>query len=138
MSEKKKNKETKVIKKKSGTNNVLPPDVKNVYVHNKSVVVELFNGHKGVSTVAENDVFDPFVGFCISYFKAKNKGSFDLKKALDNCVENAKKKGYDQAILKGNCNINDFITVLEFQKDKEFDYLGSKYKVISPAIARKM
>jgi len=80
-------------------NSMLPYDVDKVYIQDKSVTVLLKNGKKGNSTCFENDVFDPYVGFVIAYYKAKQSKNFRLKQALKGCVANAKKKGYAQAIL---------------------------------------
>lgn len=81
--------------------NNLPYDVKKVIMRDGKVVVVLRNGSKGVSNCSYNDEYDPYVGFCIAYYKAKNNKNFELKKTLKGCVENAKKKGYKQAILNG-------------------------------------
>lgn len=58
----------------------LPSDVSQVIIDeaNQSVVVILDDGRKGVSTTSGEDEFDPYVGLCISYWKAKNKKVFDL------------------------------------------------------------
>jgi hypothetical protein len=81
--------------------NILPKDVQRVIINNRSVTVILTNNNKGTSSCSEADEFDPYVGFCIAYYKAKNKKNYELKKALNGCVDNAKKKGYKQAILNG-------------------------------------
>jgi hypothetical protein len=81
-------------------NDFLPSDVKDVIINDNSVIVNLTNGKKGVSTQSPEDHFDPFVGFCIAYYKAKNIKVFRLKEALDGCDSAARKKGYKQAILK--------------------------------------
>jgi len=81
-------------------NDFLPPDVKEIIVNTDSVIVKLFNGKTGVSIVDELDILDPYVGFCIAYYKAHNTKSFRLKEALTGCVNAALRKGYKQAILK--------------------------------------
>ena len=91
--------------KDNSKNNSLPNDVKSVIINNNNVVVSLKNGKKGVAVKSSEDNFDPFVGFCIAYYKAKNTRVFNLKKSLGNCINSAKKKGYKQSILK---NYNDF------------------------------
>jgi hypothetical protein len=85
-----------------GENDMLPYDVEKVIIQDKSVTVLLRNGKKGNSTCSENDTFDPYVGFTIAYYKARQNKNFRLKQALKGCVENAKKKGYKQAILNNN------------------------------------
>jgi len=87
--------------KKEG-NDILPHDIKRVIVQNKAVIVILRNGDKGISTCSQDDTFDPYVGFTIAYYKAKQSKNYKLKQALNRCVENAKKKGYKQAILNNN------------------------------------
>ncbi|MFW5891378.1 MAG: hypothetical protein ACOCUI_04085 [bacterium] len=83
---------------------LMPVDVEKVYIHNENVTVELVNGKKGTATHHEPDVFDPYIGFCIAYYKAHNSGNFKLKKALNNCIKSADKKGYKTAILKNKSN----------------------------------
>lgn len=83
-------------------NNILPYDVEKVFIQDKSVTVLLRNGKKGNSICSSDDTFDPYVGFTIAYYRAKQSKSFRLKQALKGCVENAKKKGYKQAILNNN------------------------------------
>lgn len=78
----------------------MPKDVKNVIIHDNTVIVNLFNGQKGISKCSRKDEFDCFTGLCIAYYKAKNSKSFKLKEVLDSCVKSANKKGYDKAILK--------------------------------------
>lgn len=78
----------------------LPSDVANVIICNNTVVVNLNNGIKGVSKCNHKYEFDAYTGFTIAYYKARNSKSFKLKQALDNCLQNANKKGYDKAILK--------------------------------------
>ena len=91
-----------VYSKHCGKNqNILPKDVRRVIINNRSVTVILTNDNKGTSNCSEVDEFDPYVGFCIAYYKAKNKKNYELKKALKGCIENAMKKGYKQAILNG-------------------------------------
>ena len=85
-----------------GENDMLPYDVEKVFIQDKSVTVLLKNGKKGTSTCSSDDTFDPYVGFTIAYYRAKQSKSFRLKQALKGCVENAKKKGYKQAILNNN------------------------------------
>jgi|ERR1035437_2086972 hypothetical protein len=78
---------------------LLPSDVNKVIINNRNVTVILTNKDKGTSVCDKKDTFDPYVGFCIAYYKAKNKSNFKLKTALQGCILNADKKGYKQAIL---------------------------------------
>lgn len=78
----------------------VPSDVRDVIIKDNTVVVNLIDGRKGVAKAYAEDNFDPFVGFSIAYFKAKNKKVYHVKKALDGCVNAAKKRGYSHAILK--------------------------------------
>ncbi|CAB1251563.1 protein of unknown function [Ruminococcaceae bacterium BL-6] len=87
---------------KKPKNDFLPSDVKNVIIHDKSVIVNLNDGRKGISKLDDKDTFDEFTGFVIAYYKAKHTKTFELKKVLKGCVKSANKKGYKQAILKNN------------------------------------
>ena len=46
--------------------NILPCDVKSVYVHNNNVTVVLYDGRKGTSVCSSEDNFGPYVRFCIA------------------------------------------------------------------------
>jgi hypothetical protein len=78
----------------------LPNDVQQVVFNSGNVVVYLTNGNKGVAQLGEHDVYDPYIGFIIAYYKSKNGRNFELKKTLESCVMSATRKGYKQAILK--------------------------------------
>lgn len=78
---------------------LMPKDVKRVIIRKRNVTVELTDGKKGTAKCDEIDAFDPYVGFCIAYFKAHNKGNHRLKQALCACIQRADKKGYKNAIL---------------------------------------
>ena len=78
---------------------LMPEDVKAVFFNDNNVTVELKDGRKGTATCQPTDNFDPYPGFCMAYFKAKFTSNFKLKKAFDNCISSAKKKGYKTAIL---------------------------------------
>jgi hypothetical protein len=78
----------------------LPSDVKQVIFNNKNTVVILNNGIKGVAKCSPADEFDPYVGFVLAYYKAKNKKNHKLHEIFDSCITTANKKGYAQAILK--------------------------------------
>jgi len=80
----------------------LPSDVKEVIINDTIVVVELIGGAKGVAKCGHMDLFDPYVGFCIAYYKAKYGKNFELKMRLESCIESANKKGYKTAILKNH------------------------------------
>jgi hypothetical protein len=80
----------------------LPSDVKEVIINDTTVIVELIGGAKGVAKCGHMDLFDPYVGFCIAYYKAKNGKNFELKTRLESCIESANKKGYKTAILKNH------------------------------------
>lgn len=89
----------KTLLDKDKKNMLMPADVKRVIIHGEVVVVELTTGKKGVGKCDRNDTFDPYVGFCIAYYKAKNKSNYKLKTALELCIERAYMKGYKHAIL---------------------------------------
>jgi hypothetical protein len=78
----------------------LPSDVEKVIINGATVVVYLRDKSKGNANCAYMDVFDPYVGFVLAYYKAKNNKNFALKKVLKSCVDSAQRKGYKQAILK--------------------------------------
>jgi hypothetical protein len=78
--------------------NQLPSDVKKLIIHKRNVTVVLTNGDKATSKCSRKDTFDPYVGFCIAYYKCKHDGNHKFKKALDTCIASAKRKGYAQAI----------------------------------------
>ena len=80
----------------------LPSDVKEVIINDTIVVVELIGGAKGVAKCGHMDLFDPYVGFCIAYYKAKYGKNFELKERLQSCIDSANKKGYKTAILKNH------------------------------------
>ena len=78
----------------------LPSDVDKVIINDKKVIVNLTDGRKGIASLSGEDEMDTYTGFTIAYYKAKNAKSFELKQILDGCVKSAKKKGYEQAILR--------------------------------------
>lgn len=80
--------------------NCLPSDVDKVIINDKKVIVNLTDGRKGIASLSNEDEMDTYTGFAIAYYKAKNSKSFELKQILDGCVKSAKKKGYEQAILR--------------------------------------
>lgn len=82
--------------------NSLPSDVKEVIINDTTVIVELTDGTKGIAKCGCMDTFDPYVGFCIAYYKTKNNKNFELKTKLQSCIENANKRGYKVAILKNH------------------------------------
>ena len=82
----------------------LPEDVDKVVIKDTTVIVYLFNGNKGKSSCDYMDVFDPYVGFVLAYYKAKNAKNFELKRVLKSCIDSARRKGYKQAILKNYDN----------------------------------
>jgi hypothetical protein len=81
-------------------NDFLPSNVKSVVMHDGITIVNFKDGSKGIAKQNSKDVYDPYLGFVIAYYKGQHNKSFDLKLALEGCLENAKKKGYKQAILK--------------------------------------
>ena len=95
-----------IDKKQNEINNnnrdFIPDDVEKIIMNKKNVTVILKNGNKSSAKIADKDDYDEFVGFSIAYYKAKNDKVFKLKQVLHNCRLNAEKKGYKQAILKGN------------------------------------
>lgn len=80
--------------------NCLPSDVDKVIINDKKIIVNLTDGRKGIASLSGEDEMDTYTGFTIAYYKAKNAKSFELKQILDGCVKSAKKKGYEQAILR--------------------------------------
>ncbi len=80
--------------------NCLPSDVDKVIINDKKIIVNLTDGRKGIASLSGEDEMDAYTGFTIAYYKAKNAKSFELKQILDGCVKSAKKKGYEQAILR--------------------------------------
>jgi hypothetical protein len=80
----------------------LPADVEKVIMNGYAVVVYLMNGNKGVSQCDDVDTYDPYVGFCIAYYRAKYGKNYELKNTLKSCIESAKRKGYKIAVLKNH------------------------------------
>jgi hypothetical protein len=84
--------------------NSLPKDVEKVVINGTTVVVYLQDGSKGKANCDYMDAFDPYVGFVLAYYKAKNGKNFALKGVLKSCIDSAQRKGYKQAILKNYDN----------------------------------
>lgn len=82
----------------------LPPDVDRVVIRDTMVIVYLRDGSRGKANCDYMDTFDPYVGFVMAYYKAKNGKNFELKNVLKSCIENAKRKDYKQAVLKNYDN----------------------------------
>lgn len=92
-----------ITSEKSNVNrNYLPDDVKQVIIHDKTVIVILKNGGKGVSTCSPGDEFDEYIGYSVALQRARDGYAFQIKCVLASCIESAKKKGYKHAILKND------------------------------------
>jgi hypothetical protein len=78
----------------------LPSDVDHVVINGTTVIVYLCDGNKGKANCDYMDAFDPYVGFVLAYYKAKNNKNFALKSVFKSCIDAAQRKGYKQAILK--------------------------------------
>jgi hypothetical protein len=91
------------IKDDSGIKvNSLPEDVDKVVIKGRKIVVILLNGQKGIVNCQYGDDFDVLFGFTLAYYKAKYGKCFDLRRVLNSCIDSAKRKGYEQAILKNH------------------------------------
>lgn len=78
----------------------LPKDVDEVVIHNNNVTVKFSDGLSSTAKWNKKDEFDPYIGFCIAYYKGHHIKSFKLKQVLKSCIRSASQKGYKQAILK--------------------------------------